>query len=190
MNEKKTQNKTTLIRGMVFTAIMAAVICVAAPFSVPLPGLVPISLATFAVYLAGALLGGKRAAVAVVIYILLGAIGLPVFSGFAGGFAKLIGVTGGYIIGYIPCALLTGIFAEKFHNKNKLWAMPAGMILGTIACYAFGTAWYIIFTGTPLVSALLACVVPFLIGDAIKIVCATAIAAPLHERLNGFLSNT
>ncbi len=179
MSEKK-QSKFT-VRSMVFTAIMAAVICVAAPYSVPLPGLVPISLATFAVYLAGALLGGKRGTLAVVVYILLGAVGLPVFSGFAGGFAKLLGVTGGYIIGYVPCALITGIFADKF---RKAWAMPVGMALGTAVLYAFGTVWYMVETGSALGAALMGCVQPFLIGDAIKIVLASALAYPLKSRLN------
>jgi biotin transport system substrate-specific component len=172
---------------MVFTAIMAAVICVAAPFSVPTPWLVPITLATFAVYLAGALLGSKRAVIAVVVYILLGAVGLPVFSGFTGGFAKLLGVTGGYIIGYVPCALLTGIFSERF---NKLWALPVGMVLGTVACYAFGTAWYMIATGTELIPALMGCVLPFLAGDAVKIVVVTAVAFPIKARLGHLLGES
>jgi len=80
------------VRNMAFIAVMAALICVAAPWSVPMPGLVPVSLATFAVYLAGSLLGWKKGTIAVLIYVLLGAVGLPVFSGGAGGFAKLFGV--------------------------------------------------------------------------------------------------
>ena len=183
---EKSSSKTVSVKSMVFTAIAAAIICVAAPFSVPLPGLVPISLATFAVYLAGGLLGPKRGSIAVVIYILIGAVGLPVFSGFSGGFAKLLGVTGGYIIGYIPCALLTGIFADM--NTKKHWSMPVGMALGTIACYAFGTAWFMIATGTPFLAALASCVVPFLVGDAIKIVAACAVTVPLKSRLEGILA--
>lgn len=173
------------VKSMVFTAIAAAIICVAAPFSIPLPALVPISLATFAVYLAGGLLGAKRGTLAVLVYILIGAVGLPVFSGFAGGFAKLLGVTGGYIIGYIPCALLTGLFADLF--PKKLWALPLGMALGTAACYLLGTVWFIIATGSGLAAALAACVVPFLIGDAIKIAAATAITLPLRARIGSLL---
>lgn len=171
---------------MVFMAIFAAIICIAAPFSVPLPGLIPISLATFAVYLAGAMLGAKRGTIAVVVYILLGAVGLPIFSGFSGGFAKLLGVTGGYIIGYIPCAMITGIFADMQKGKKAL-NIPVGMILGTLACYVFGTAWFMIFTKTDLVTSLMSCVVPFLIGDAIKIAAATAISAPLKSRLDSIM---
>lgn len=182
MKEKKKIN----VRGMVFTAIAAALICVASPFSIPMPGLIPISLGTFAIYLCGALLGGKRAAVAVAVFILIGAVGLPVFTGFTGGFAKLLGVTGGYIIGYIPLAFITGIFAEKF--KSAL-LIPAGMIFGTAALYAFGTAWFMISTGSGLQTALMSCVVPFLIGDGLKIALATAIAGPLRSRLGAYLTN-
>lgn len=185
MNEMKEQKKLN-VRAMVFTAIAAALICVASPFSIPMPGLVPLSLGTFAIYLCGALLGGKRATVAVAVFILIGAVGLPVFTGFTGGFAKLLGVTGGYIIGYIPLAFITGIFAEKF--KNVL-LMPAGMVLGTAALYAFGTAWFMISTGSGLGAALMSCVVPFLIGDGIKIALATVIAKPLRSRLNAFLTD-
>ena len=94
MNTTEQKNSIFTLRSMIFTAIMAAIICVCAPFSIPVPGLlVPISLATFAVYLAGGVLGAKRGALAVLVYILIGAVGLPVFSGFSGGLAKLFGVT-------------------------------------------------------------------------------------------------
>ena len=174
------------IRKMVFIGIMAALLCVIAPHSIPLPGLIPISLATFAVYLSGMLLGAKSGTVAVVIYILLGAVGLPVFSNYSGGFGKLFGVTGGYIFGYIFCAFLTGLFADRF--RKKLWALPVGAALGTVACYLVGTVWYMIFTGSELIPALMACVVPFLIGDAIKIVVATVITVPVKEKLMGIMN--
>lgn len=165
---------------MVFTAIFAALICVAAPFAVPMPGsLVPVSLGTFAIYLTGAMLGAKRGTVAVAVYIMLGAVGLPVFTGFMGGFAKVLGPTGGYIVGYIPLVLLTGIFADIARLL-----VPVGMVLGTAVMYAFGTVWYMIMNGVAFVPALLSCVVPFLIGDTIKIVVATALSVPLKARLN------
>lgn len=173
------------IRSMVFMAIFAALICVAAPYAIPMPGLVPISLGTFAIYLTGAMLGGKRGTVAVCVYILLGAVGLPVFTGFAGGFAKLLGPTGGYIVGYIPLVLLTGIFSDMPSKKH--WTMPVGMVLGTAVMYAFGTAWFMIMNGSPLGAALMNCVVPFLIGDTIKIVLSTIIALPLRSRLSAVI---
>lgn len=170
--------KILTTRNMVFIALFAAIICVMAPFSFSV-GVIPITLGTFAIYLAGALLGSKKGIIAVAVYIMLGAVGLPVFSGFKGGFAVLLGVTGGYIIGYIPMALLTGIFSEK----NKKLA-PVGMVLGTLACYAFGTAWYMISTGSALLPALELCVLPFLIGDAIKMIAVSSIAIPLKSRLD------
>lgn len=169
------------VREMVFTAICAALICILAPVSIPV-GAIPISLGTFAIYFSAALLGGKRGTVAVIVYIMIGMIGLPVFTAMRGGVAVLFGATGGYIIGYIPLAFLTGVFSDM---KSKLhWTMPLGMVLGTVALYTFGTAWYMIMSGSTLAAALLACVVPFLAFDAGKMVLATLLAVPLRSRLN------
>ncbi len=178
---KEEKKSVFTVREMVFTAICAAIICVLAPISVPI-GAIPISLGTFAIYFTAALLGGKRGTVAVVVYILLGMVGLPVFSGMHGGMAVLFGATGGYIIGYIPLALLTGVFSDI---KSKLhWTMPVGMVLGTVALYTFGTAWFMIMSGSTLKAALLACVVPFLAFDAVKIILSTMLAIPLKGRIN------
>lgn len=173
------------VRSMVFMAIFAALICIAAPFAIPMPGLVPISLGTLAIYFTGALLGGRRGAVSVAVYIMLGAVGLPVFTGFMGGFAKVLGPTGGYIVGYIPLVLLTGIFSDMPSKKH--WTMPVGMVIGTAVMYSFGTVWFMIMNSSTLAAALMSCVVPFLIGDSIKIVVATAIAIPLKSRLNAIM---
>ena len=173
--------KQISVRNLVITAVFAALICVAAPFAIQV-GAIPITLATFAVYLAGAVLGAKRGAAAVAVYILLGAVGLPVFSNFNGGFAALLGPTGGYIIGYIPLAVITGIFADM--NTKKHLSMIIGMILGTLALYAVGTAWFMILTGKDLMSALALCVLPFLIGDGIKIACAFVCGGALRNKLS------
>ena len=167
------------IKNITQTAIMAAIICVAAPFSVSV-GPIPISLATFAVYIAGAVLGWKKGSLAVIIYILLGCIGLPVFSNFEGGFQKIAGVTGGYIIGYIPCAFIIGLITYRW---NKILSYPVSMVLGTAACYIVGTAWFMFQTNTSLAAALLVCVVPFLIGDAIKIAAASIISIQIRKRI-------
>ena len=168
-------------RQMVFTAVMAALICIAAPFVIPLPSAVPLSVATFAVYMAGALLGKEKGTLAVLIYLLIGLVGLPVFSGFTGGIARLAAPTGGYLVGYISCAFLTGLFADKF--GGKLWSMAAGMVLGTLSLYLFGTIWFVISTGADVWSALLACVVPFLPLDGVKIAAACAVSVPLRKKL-------
>ena len=158
-------------RDIVLIGVFAAMICVFAPFSVPV-GPIPVSLASFAVYIASAL-GAKKGCAAVGIYILIGALGLPVFSGFSGGISKIAGLTGGYIIGYMFCALLSGIIIERAGNKKS--AYPMAFIIGTAVLYAFGTAWFMIQSGNGLYESLLACVIPFLIGDAVKIAAASAI---------------
>ena len=165
---------------MALTGVFAALLCVISPFAIPI-GPVSITLATFGVYLSGAVLGPKNGAAAVAIYLLLGFVGLPVFSGFSGGFQRLFGPTGGYLVGYIFAALVTGLFVEKI---SKPWSSAAGMLLGTAILYAFGTAWFCLISKTALLPALMACVVPFLPGDALKIVCA----AVLGDRLRRFVN--
>ncbi len=168
-------------KSMAFTAIMAAVICIGAPFCIPVPSGVPLSLASFAVMLSGALLGKTKGTLAVCLYILLGAVGLPVFSGFMGGVAPLVGLTGGFIVGYVPCAFVTGLFTERFSGKS--YAVVAGMVLGTLLLYLVGTLWFVILTGSGFVEALLGCVVPFLPGDAAKITAACVLVAALRKKL-------
>ena len=165
-------------------AVLAALICVAGPLSVPV-GPIPISLATFAVYLAGAVLGWKRGTAAVAIYLLIGLVGVPVFSGFSGGLQKLAGVTGGYLVGYLPCALITGLGAGDLRRPapERRWQLPLCMVLGTAALYAIGTAWFMLQTKNGLAASMGMCVLPFLPGDAVKIVAATLISAPVRRAL-------
>lgn len=166
---------------MTAIAVMAALLCVAGPLSIAV-GPIPLSLATFAVYLAGAVLGAKRGALAVALYLLLGLVGLPVFSGFAGGFQKLAGVTGGYLVGYLPCAWITGMAVRPGEaGTQKRWKLPAFMGLGTAALYAIGTAWFMLQTKNGLIASLMLCVVPFLVGDAVKIAAASLLAPPIRR---------
>ena len=109
--------RKTSTYAMVVTALMAAVTCILAPLSVPI-GPVPISLTNFAIYLSLYLLDWKKGTLSYLIYLLLGLVGLPVFSGFTGGLAKLAGPTGGYIIGFIPMAIICGFAFEKFSNRR------------------------------------------------------------------------
>ena len=113
------------------TALMAAVTCILAPLSIPI-GPVPISVTNLAIYLSLYLLGWKRGTISYLIYLLLGLVGLPVFSGFTGGPAKLAGPTGGYIIGFIVMAIIAGLVIDNCH---KPWIQLIGMIVGTIVCY-------------------------------------------------------
>jgi biotin transport system substrate-specific component len=168
------------IRNIVFTALFAAVICIISPFKIPI-GAIPITLATFAVYIAASVLNWKYGTLAVLVYILIGMVGLPVFAGFEGGAHKLVGPTGGFIVGYIPCALIIGLIVDKYESKK--WLYPITMVLGTVILYALGTAWFMISMSYTLAAALMACVVPFLIFDAVKIVLASVIAPPLRKVL-------
>lgn len=169
-------------KELALTGVMAALICVIAPIVVPLPASpVPLSLATFMVYMAGAVLGAKMGTLAVAVYLLIGAIGLPVFSGFAGGLQKLVGVTGGYLIGYLPCAFLTGLGVKG--KAEKKWLLPAFAVAGTVVLYILGTAWFMIQTKNTLAASLGMCVVPFLPGDAIKIVAVSLLAWPIRKAI-------
>lgn len=163
-------------RDLTLTALFAAILCVAAPFSIPV-GPIPITLATFAIYLAAIVLGKKYGTLAVVIYILLGAVGLPVFSGFSGGFQKIVSATGGYIIGYIPCAFIVGAMCEYGENK-KIYGI-LGVILGTAVLYIIGTYWFMFVSGKELAYALGACILPFIPGDIIKLIVAVVVGYKL-----------
>ncbi len=169
---------------LVLTALCAAIICILSPLSVPI-GPVPISLATFAVMLSGCLLGAKYGTAATLVYILLGAVGLPVFSGFSGGADRIFGMTGGYIIGYLPLALLTGLVYDKLGRMasgiRKYLAMVLGMVAGTAVLYLIGTIWFCHVSGMSAPKAIALCVTPFLLGDTLKVI-VIAVIVPQIER--------
>ena len=175
--------KTATTKRLALCGVCAALTCVLAPLSIPV-GQVPISLATFSVMLAAALLGGRLGALSQGIYLLLGCLGVPVFVGFAGGPGVLLGPTGGYLVGYLPLALLEGsIYRVLGHGgrPRKVGALVLGMVLGTAALYALGTAWYMLLAEVPLAAALVTCVVPFLPGDAAKMVVVAALVPQLER---------
>jgi biotin transport system substrate-specific component len=169
------RNKATLY--LTFCALFAALTAVASQISVPMQP-VPINLATFSVYLAGAVLGARGGAISQSVYVLLGAAGLPVFAQFRGGFHVILGPTGGYIIGYVAAAWLVGFLTERLGRGTlrRVLSMIAGMAL----CYLLGTVWFILLTKTGLWAALTMCVFPFLIGDAVKIAAAAVMAPRLR----------
>lgn len=168
------------IYPLVMTAVMAAVISAVAPFALPI-GPIPITLGTLAMYLAGYVLGGKRAGAAVLVYVLLGAVGVPVFNGFTGGLGVVAGPTGGYIVGFIPLAFLSGLAVERFPSNRVL--QFAGMIFATAVLYALGTAWFCVQAGKSLAAALSVCVFPFIPGDLAKMAVALILGPVLRERL-------
>jgi Uncharacterized conserved protein len=172
------RNKTTFY--LTFCALFAAITAVASQISVPMQP-VPINLATFSVYLAGAVLGARYGAISQSVYVLLGAAGLPVFAQFRGGFHVILGPTGGYIIGYVAAAWLVGFMTERLGCGvlQRILSMTAGMAL----CYLLGTVWFILLTKTGVWAALTMCVFPFLIGDAAKIAAAVVLAPRLRTVL-------
>ena len=187
-----TNNTTTMSTGtakmkardLAYIAVFAVLMAICSWISIPLT--IPVTLQTFGVFLACIVLGGKRGTLSIIVFILLGAIGIPVFSGFTGGIGVLLGNTGGYIIGFICSALIMWLFEKLF--KGALWATIASMILGLIACYAVGTIWFMIVYAkaagaVALASVLGWCVIPFIIPDAVKIALALIIGNRLNKAL-------
>lgn len=156
---------------MTVTALMTAVTCILGPMALPIPiSPVPISLTNLVIYFMAYILGAKLSLISYVLYLLLGTVGLPVFSGFSGGLGKLAGPTGGYLVGFIFLAAIAGYAVEKF--PGKLWVHAIGMVLGTAVCYAFGTVWLAGQLGISFTAGLGVGVIPYLPGDTAKIILA------------------
>ena len=137
---EKTTAKHMSTAQMTVTALMTAITCILAPMALPIPiSPVPISLTNLVIFFMAYILGMKLSVASYVLYLLLGTVGLPVFSGFSGGVGKLLGPTGGYLIGFIFLAAIAGFFVEKF--PAKIYMHVVGMIIGMAICYIFGTAW-------------------------------------------------
>ncbi|MGI6345208.1 MAG: biotin transporter BioY [Bacillota bacterium] len=172
-------NRSKLYR-MAVVGLMAAVMCLLGPWSIPI-GVVPISFTNLVIYLAVYALGRKKSTISCVIYLLIGLIGLPVFSNFTGGASKLLGPTGGYLLGFAFMAWIAGSFIDRFLNQ---WVLCfTGLVLGTAVCYALGTVWLAHQAGLSARAALAAGVIPFIPGDLAKIAIATLIGPQLRQRL-------
>ena len=180
MNKQHTPLAHT--KQLTLTALMTAALCLIAPFSIPLPlSPVPISLATFVLYLDIFILGPKLGILSCILYLLLGFVGLPVFSGFSGGIGRLFGPTGGYMIGYLFLILIGGNIVERSHGKKSLSAF--GLALGTICTYIFGTTWLSRQMNLTFLQGLAAGVIPYLPGDILKIIAALIIGPILKNRI-------
>ena len=172
-------NQKIRTKQMVLIALMTAVTCVLGPLSIPLPfSPVPISLTNFAIFLAIFVLGMKNGTISFIIYLLLGAVGVPVFSSFRGGFQVLAGPTGGYLIGFIFLALIMGFALDHF--DRKLVPTIIGMIIGMAVCYAFGTVWLAKLLSLSFKEGLMMGVIPYLAGDAAKIIIAAIVGPRLY----------
>lgn len=180
---KKTAGKMKPL-DLAYIGMFVALMAICSWINIPMT--VPFTLQTFAVFAAVAMLGLWRGTVAVLVYIILGAIGVPVFAGFSGGFGALLGQTGGYIIGFIFTALISGGMMKAFGKKIPV--MIIAMVLGLIACYAFGTVWFMYVYGQAngaigVATALSWCVFPYIIPD----LCKIALAIFLDKRLARFI---
>lgn len=171
-------------RDLTYIGIMVALMAVCAWITIPT--VVPFTLQTFGVFLASALLGGKRGTLAVAVYLLLGAVGLPVFSGFTGGVGRLLGVTGGYLLGFLAQAVVLWI-GERLLGRRPAAFFVSG-VLGLAACYLFGSVWYLLlYTATTgpvsMAAVVVQCVLPFLLPDLAKLLLAMAVGQRLSKVL-------
>ncbi len=172
------------ILSLTYIAMGAALIAVCAWITIPL-GPVPFTMQTFAVITIAGLLGWKRGVASVFVYIVIGALGAPVFSGFGGGIGVLTGVTGGYIVGFIFTALIVGLTADRCKGTLPL---AISMLGGILCCYAFGTVWFMtVYTHSTgaigLMSVLSKCVFPYILPDILKI----ALGLLLTKRLRKYI---
>ena len=179
-------NLSPKLKQMTVIALMTPVLCILSPFSLNIPiSPVPISLGSMAVYFVVCVLGMKRGTISVLLYILLGLVGLPVFSNFTGGAGKLFGPTGGYIIGYIFLALIFGGAIDHGTRliKSELPASILGGLVGTLVLYLFGTVWLAHLLQKDFVTALGLGVIPYIPGDIVKFILAMVIGVQLRKRL-------
>lgn len=170
-------------KDLTLTALFAALLAVCAWISIP--AAVPFTLQTLGLFTAMGLLGGKRCTLAVLLYLVMGLIGIPVFSGFRGGFGVLAGITGGYLIGFLFAALVYWLITAK---SGRFSVMILGMAAGMVAYYVFGTAWFMLFYAKAygaigLGAALSMCVFPFLLPDLIKLSIAAAAVKAIPKRV-------
>ncbi len=164
----------TLVRCGLFSALIAITAWIAVPFAVPF------TMQTFGIFCTLLILGGKQGTISIAVYILLGAVGLPVFAGFQGGIGIIFSQLGGFIIGFVLIGFVYLISTKLFGNKIRV--RVAALAVGLILCYTAGVVWYILFNkGTDFMAAFTACVLPFIIPDVIKLWLAASVAKRIKQ---------
>lgn len=176
---------------MAYIAVFAVLMAICSWISIPTA--IPFTLQTFAVFLAVIVLGGKRGTMSVLVFVLLGAVGVPVFAGFTGGLYVILGNTGGYIIGFLFAGLLMWLMERLF--GRKMWVQAASMLFGMVTYYVFGTIWFMIVymrtTGPVGLTAVLGwCVIPFIIPDLIKAALALFLGNTLRKPLASMIGES
>jgi len=174
--------KTSYIYKLTSYALITALICIFAPMSVPI-GPIPISLTNLILYFSIYLLGCKGTTISYITYLLLGIVGLPIFSGYQGGPGKIVGPTGGYLVGFIFITVLAGLVFDKTTGKMRIPFTILAMIVTTAICYLFGTLWYVFQTKNEFVQALSVCVYPFIPFDLAKIAIASSLGIAVRKPL-------
>ena len=160
--------------------MFACIVALLAQIKIDLPGLVPITLQTLGIYIIACSLTPKLAVITTIVYVIMGSIGLPVFTGFRGGLSSLLGPTGGYIFSFPITSLIISII---INNKNSIIRKIIAMIVGTAVCYLIGTIWFIYVTNNTIITALTVCVIRFIFGDIIKIAIASTLSAKIKTKL-------
>jgi biotin transport system substrate-specific component len=184
MNDiKVTSDRTQKIstKHLVMTGMFTAIICVLSQIAIPVQP-IPFTLSLFAIFLTGALLPPRYAFLSVLVYLLLGAFGIPVFAGNKAGIQHLTGMTGGYLLAY-PLMSFVIALSYKYIRKYKVFALGAGMIIALLLCYLIGTAWFSFLTKNSFYTALTLCVFPFILFDLLKIVLATSFSIIIRKRI-------
>ena len=176
----ETKAKFLTTKQMTLIALMTALTCILGPLSIPLPfSPVPISFTNLVLYFSVFVLGTKFSTISYIVYLLIGLVGLPVFSGFSGGPAKVAGPTGGYLVGFVFLTVIAGFFVDRFQGNRVMQAV--GMILGTVVAYIFGTAWLCVQANLSFGAGLAAGVIPYVPGDLIKIAAALVVGPVLRK---------
>ena len=165
------------VRHLALCAFFAALSAALSQLAIPI-GPVPITMTFVSIFLAAGLLGFKLGTLSQAVYVFMGAVGLPVFSRFSGGLGVILGPTGGFILGYVCCAALSGYLIDRFNRQDKL--LPVFLCAGVVATYIPGVICYMLVTGTGAAAALSACVAPFIPGDILKIIMCTILIKRLR----------
>lgn len=172
------KNKLFSTKELVLVALFAAVMAISAWVAVP--AAIPFTMQVFAVFLTVCTLGTKCGLAAVFVYILVGCMGLPVFSGFTGGIGVLFSPVGGFIIGFLPAALVCGLLSK---NAKRFWHSALSMAAGLLVCYIIGGAYFAVISGADAKSVIISCIIPYIIPDTVKILLAAALSQRIKKHV-------
>lgn len=171
----------TKVKRMTYGAVFVCIMILLAQIKITLPGLVPITLQTIGIYMVGCLLPPKEALRSVMLYVIMGAIGFPVFAGYSGGLGVVLGPTGGYITSF---PMMAYVISKGAYHKKDTVTIIGSLILGTLLCYTMGTIWFVYTTEASVIAAISWCVLPFLWGDILKIGVVILVAKKINIHID------